>query len=126
VRFAAAAVFLAMALAGCGTPQRLALDIPRCDAVKTAHGITLKALVINRATKPISGLAVVVDFYHDFRSVSLRGTSTVKPALDPDKQVDVIFNIPTSASQAEGRPIRCLATHIDYSDGTSTDVTTLR
>ena len=70
MRFAAGGALLAIALAGCGTPQSLPLEIPRCDAVRTAQGVTLTALVTSRATKPISGLAVTVDFYHDFRSAN--------------------------------------------------------
>ncbi len=111
-------VLLALALSACGTPQRLPLEIPQCDAAKTANGITLTALVISKAAKPISGLAVSVDFYHDFRSASVQGSTSISPELDPGQQRSVIFKIPAPPAQAQGRALRCLATHITYLDGT--------
>lgn len=125
MRLAGVAVLM-LTLSACGTPQRLPLEIPRCDAVKTANGITLTALVTSRATKPISGLAVSVDFYHDFRSATVIGSTAVKPELDPGQQRSVVFNIATAPAQAQGRALRCLATRISYSDGTSQDVAPAR
>jgi hypothetical protein len=119
---AVAGVLLAVALAGCGTPQRLPLEIPRCDAVKTGNGITLTALVTSRATKPITGLAVSVDFYHDFRSGTVQGSTAVSPELDPSRQRSIVFRIAAAPAQAQGRALRCLATHLAYADGTSEDV----
>lgn len=119
---AAAGILLAVTLAGCGTPQRLPLEIPRCDALKTASGIALTALVISRATKPITGLAVSVDFYHDFRTATLQATTSVSPELDPGQQRSVVFKIAAPPAQAQGRALRCLATHIAYLDGTSDDI----
>ncbi len=119
---AAAGVLLALALAGCGTPQRLPLEIPRCDAVRTATGVTMTAVVTSRATKPISGLVVAADFYHDFRSASVQGSAPVTPELDPGQQRGVVFKIVAAPAQAQGRALRCLATNITYSDGTFEDV----
>lgn len=112
-----------IALAGCGTPQGLPLEIPRCDAVRTAKGgVTLTALVTSRATKPISGLVVTADFYHDFRSASMQGSAPVRPELDPGQQRSVVFAIGAAPAQAQGRAMRCFATHISYLDGTSESV----
>lgn len=122
MRAAFSGVLLALALSACGTPQRLPLEIPRCDALKTANGITLTALVVSRATKPISGLAVSVDFYHDFRSATLQAATAIGPELDPGQQRSVVFKIATPPAQAQGRALRCLATHISYLDGTSESV----
>lgn len=123
MKVAPGALLLSIALAGCGTPQRLPLEIPRCDAVRTAKGgATLTALVTSRATKPISGLVVAVDFYHDFHSASVQGSAPVSPELDPGQQRSVVFNIGTSPVQAQGRAMRCFATHISYLDGTSESV----
>jgi hypothetical protein len=119
---AAGGLILLLALSGCGTPQRLPLEIPRCDAVKTARGVTLTALVTSRASKPISGLAVSVDFYHDFRSATVQGSTAIHPELDPGQQRSVEFEIAAAPAQAQGRALRCLATHIAYLDGTSEDV----
>ncbi len=118
----AAGTLLAFALAGCGTPQRLPLEIPRCDAVKMAKGITLTALVVSKAAKPISGLALSVDFYHDFRSATVQTSTSISPELDPGQQRSVVFKITAPPAQAQGRAMRCLATHISYLDGTSEDV----
>ncbi len=119
---AAAGALLALGLSACGTPQQLPLEIPQCDAVKTANGVTLTALVISKAAKPISGLAVSVDFYHDFRTATLQATTSVSPELDPGRQRSVVFKITAPPAQAQGRALRCLATHISYLDGTSEDV----
>jgi len=113
---------LVLVLSACGTPQRLPVEIPRCDAVTTAKGVALTALIVSRASKPISGIAVSVDFYHDFRSVTVQGSAAVKPELDPGQQRSIVFNIIAAPSQAQGRALRCLATHITYLDGTSESV----
>jgi len=123
VRFLPGVVLSLIALAGCGTPQRLPLDIPRCDAVRTPKGnVTLTALVTSRATKPISGVAVAVDFYHDFRTASVQGSAPINPELDPGQQRSIVFTISGAPAQAQGRAMRCFATHISYLDGTSEDV----
>ena len=116
---------LALALAGCGTPQRLPVEIPRCDAVRTARAVTLTAQVISRAQKPISGIALTVDFYHDFQTASLQATASIKPELDPGKQRNVVLNL-AAPQQAQGRAIRCLATRLLYLDGTSESVAPAR
>jgi len=126
VRVAAAGALLAIMLASCGTPQNLPVEIPRCDAVRTAQGVTLTVLVASRATKPISGLAVTVDFYHDFRSASVQGSTAVHPELDPGQQRSVVFKIAAAPKQVQGRALRCLATHISYLDGTSESVAPTR
>ena len=126
MRLAEGGMLLAIALAGCGTPQNLPVEIPRCDAVRTAQGVTLTALVTSRATKPISGLAVTVDFYHDFRSASVQGSTAVHPELDPGQQRNIIFKIAASPAQAQGRALRCFATHISYLDGMSENVAPTR
>ena len=118
MRWAGAIVLLA-ALSACGTPQRLPVEIPRCDAVKTGNGITLTALVTSRASKPISGLAVSVDFYHDFRSVTVQGSASVKPELDPNQERSIAFKIAAAPAQVQGRALRCFATRVSYLDGTS-------
>lgn len=117
---------LAFAFAGCGTPQRLPVDIPRCDAVRTAHAVTLTAQVISRAQKPISGIALTVDFYRDFQTASLHAAATIKPELDPGKQRDVVIDVAATPRQAQGRAMRCFATHLSYLDGTSQDVAPAR
>jgi len=123
---AAAGALVALALSACGTPQQLPLQIPQCDAVKTATGITLTALVISKAAKPISGLAVSVDFYHDFRSATVQGSTPISPELDPGQQRNVVFKITAPPAQAQGRALRCLATHISYLDGTSESIAPAR
>jgi len=122
VRAVVGGLLIALVLTACGTPQQLPLQIPQCDAVKTANGITLTALVISKAAKPISGLAVSVDFYHDFRTATLQAMTSIRPELDPGQQRSVIFKIITAPAQAQGRALRCLATHIAYLDGTSVNV----
>lgn len=110
-----------LAIAGCGTPQQLPVEIPRCDALRSARGVTLTAHVVSRASKPISGMALTVDFYRDFRTVSVLATAPVKPELDPGQQRDISFTV-NAPVQAQGRAMRCFATHLSYLDGTSQDV----
>lgn len=119
---AAVAALCAFALAGCGTPQSLPVSIPRCDAVRTAKGITLNALVASHASKPITALSVSVDFYHDFRTATVQGYTEIRPELGPGAQRTVVFKIPAAPAQAQGSALRCLATHIGYADGTSQDM----
>lgn len=126
MRPAVSSALLALALNACGTPQRLPLEIPRCDAVKTANGIALTALIVNKAAKPISGLTVSADFYHDFRSATVRDSTTVSPELDPNQQRSIVFKIAVAPAEAQGRALRCSATHVSYHDGTSQDVTSSR
>jgi len=126
VKFAVGAVLSFIALIGCGTPQRLPLEIARCDAVRTAKGVTLTAFITSRATKPISGLVLAVDFYHDFRTASVQASAPIDPELDPGRQRSVVFKIAAPPAQAQGRAMRCFATHISYLDGTSEDVTRSR
>jgi hypothetical protein len=111
-----------LVLAGCGTPQQLPVEIPRCDSVASANGVTLTASVVSRATKPISGLSVAVDFYRDFRYTRVNGAAAIKPELDPNQQRDVVFSIAPARSAAQGRAMRCFATRIQYLDGTSQTV----
>jgi hypothetical protein len=109
---------LALALAGCGTPQQLPVEIARCDAVRTGQNITLTASVVSRASKPISGISLTADFYRDFRSVSVQATAPVKPELDPGQQRNIAF-LAAAPGQAQGRAMRCFATRLSYLDGTS-------
>lgn len=109
-------------LVACGTPQQLPVEIPQCDSVSAASGVTLTATVVSRATKPISGLSVAVDFYRDFRYVRVNGAATIKPELDPNQQRAVVFAIPVAGNAAQGRAMRCFATRVQYLDGTSQQV----
>jgi hypothetical protein len=115
----AGGLVLPFVLSACGTPQSLPLEIPRCDAVWTAQGVTLTALVTSRSSKPITGLAISVNFYHDFRTATIQGSTSIRPELDPGQQRSVVFKIAAAPGQAQGRALRCLATHISYLDGTS-------
>lgn len=117
-----AIVVFALALASCGSPQQLPLSIPRCDAVRTSRGVALTASVKNTAAKPISSLAIAVEFYRDFRSARLTGGAQLRKPIAPGEQRDVNFDVGASNSQVEGRAMRCFATHISYVDGSSQDV----
>lgn len=116
---------MALALAACGTPQQLPVQIPRCDAVQSGGGVTLIAHVVSQASKPISGMSLTVDFYHDFRTASVQATASVKPELDPGQQRDIVFRV-AAMRPAQGRAMRCLATHLSYLDGTSQDAVPAR
>ena len=123
---AASGLILLFMLSGCGTPQGLPLEIRQCDAVRTAHGITLTALVTSRAAKPISILSVSADFYHDFRTATVQDSAFVNPELDPGQQRSIVFKIAAAPAQAQGRALRCLATRITYLDGTSQGIAPTR
>ena len=117
-----AIVVVALGLASCGSPQQLPLSIPRCDAVQTSRGLALTATVRNTAAKPIAGLAIAVEFYRNFRSTRLTGAAQLRNPLAAGEQRDVNFDVGASTSQAQGRAMRCFATHISYVDGSSQDV----
>lgn len=122
---ALAFAIVAIGFAGCGTPQQLPVEIPRCDAVRTAQTIALTAHVVSRASKPISAISLTVDFYRDFRTTNVLATAPVKPELDPGQQRDISFMVDAPV-QAQGRAMRCFATHLSYLDGTSQDVAPAR
>lgn len=117
---------LALILSACGTPQQLRVEIPSCDTVVTSRGVTLTAVVKNDSYKPISGLTLVADFYRDFRTTHLAGTTKVPLAINPGEERNVTFEIPTRVSGSLGRAMRCSATRVVYQDGTSQNVVTPR
>ncbi|HEV2261670.1 MAG TPA: hypothetical protein VGR69_05220 [Candidatus Rubrimentiphilum sp.] len=119
------AVFILVvgALGGCGSPQRLPVSIPRCDAIQAERSITLTATVQSNATKPIDGIVLAVDFYRNFRYVRLSAVSRINPELLPGAQRDVTFIVPSTNATAQGHAMRCFATRLAYSDGTFTNVT---
>lgn len=110
------------ALTACGSPQKLPVTIPRCDAIQTKHAITLSATIASNATKPINGIALAVDFYHNFRYVRLSAVARINPELVPGAQRDVTFVVPSSTATAQGHAMRCFATRLAYSDGTFANV----
>ncbi len=114
----AAAIALIM-LAACGRPKP-PLSVKRCDAVASPHGFTLSADVQNDSTKPISGMRLTVDFYHDFRYTRLVGSTQLHKELDPGQRRVVTLDV-GSPGTAQGEAMRCSASHIDYLDGTSAD-----
>ncbi|HET9392276.1 MAG TPA: hypothetical protein VFO29_01950 [Candidatus Rubrimentiphilum sp.] len=117
-----ALVALALILSGCGTPQQLPIEIPSCDTVVGSHGVTLTAVVKNDSYKPVSGLSIAADFYRDFRTTHLTGTTKIPLALNPGEERNVTFEIPTKVSGSLGRAMRCFATRVVYQDGTSQTV----
>jgi hypothetical protein len=126
VKVAAGALLFSIALAGCGTPQKLPVEIPWCDAIPVSHGVIAVASVRNKASKPISGLVVAIDFYRNFRYARVQGVAKLPHVLDPGQERHIVFKIAAAPSSAEGRAMRCFATHISYLDGTSEDVTVSR
>lgn len=109
-------------LAGCGSPQRLPVSIPRCDAIQTKRSITLTATVRSNATKPINGIVLAVDFYRSFRYVRVSAVSRIAPELVPGAQRDVTFVVASTNATAQGHAMRCFATRLAYSDGTFENV----
>lgn len=110
---------LALVLSGCGTPQQLPVELPSCDTAVTPHGVTLTAVVKNESYKPVSGLSLAADFYRDFRTTHLTGTTRIPLALNPGEERNVTFEIPTRVSGSLGRAMRCFATRVVFQDGTS-------
>ncbi len=117
-----APALLALVFAACGSPQQLPVDISSCGGVRSPHGVILTAVVKNTAYKPITGLSLSVDFYHDFRFARLYGNAKILPALDPGEERNVTFDLAAQPSAAQGRAMRCFATHVSYLDETSRDV----
>ena len=106
-------------LAACAPPPQPLL-VKRCDAIASPHGFTLTADVQNASTKPISGMRLTIDFYHDFRYTRLTGSAQLHKELDPGQRRVVTLDVEPPGS-AQGEAMRCSATHIDYLDGTSQD-----
>ena len=117
------ALALLVTAAGCGTPQQLPVAVRRCDAVQTKDGYQIIASVQNQSAKPISALDLSVDFYRNFRSMSLHTSTHLKTELDPNATRDVKFSL---QAPVEGPAMRCFATHIGFLDGTSLDVPAAR
>ena len=82
-------------------------------------------MIENRSTKPISGVDLAVDFYYDFRYTRVAATAILAKALDPEMRRAVTFA--AAARQGTGgQAMRCLATRIQYLDGTSESLTPAR
>jgi hypothetical protein len=113
----------AAALASCaGYPQRLPIGLSLCNAVARPGGFAVTATVENKSDKPITGLALALSFYHDFRYTSYTGSARLKQELDPGQKRDVTFDVSGPSGTQNGQALRCLVTHIAYMDGTSADL----
>ncbi len=82
----------------------------------------MNATVENKSDKPITSLALALNFYHDFRYTSYTGSAHLKQELDPGQKRDVQFDVTGPPVAQSGRALRCLVTHIGYMDGTSADL----
>lgn len=116
----AGAVLLA-ALSGCGSPQRLPVQVFRCDAVQTRGGFDIHADVKNLGHTPIANLEISTEFYHDFRYTKYMADTRLRRELDPGDHRTIDFRVDTGKAAA-GEAMRCIVTHIGYLDGTSADI----
>lgn len=114
---------LALSLGACAShPQRLPVGVSLCNAVTKADGFTVTATVQNKADKPITGLALSLSFYHDFRYSQFNASTHLRKELDPGQKRDVVFQVLAPSMKESGAAMQCLVTHIGYMDGTSADL----
>lgn len=115
-------VACALALSACANPQRLPVGISSCAAVEQSNGFVVRATVENRSSKPISSLTLSLAFYHDFRYAQFTAQKHFDRELDPGEKRSIDFDVSGPSVKESGSPMRCLATHIGYLDGTSADL----
>lgn len=108
----------ALALCACGKPPGLPVTLNGCDAGTSG----IKANLRNDADRPVKGVRISADFYSKFRFARTEGTATIPGGLNPGDNKDVVFSYDASAVTASGKASRCVATHIDFLDGTSADL----
>jgi hypothetical protein len=95
----------------------LPVNISHCDA-KSASELT--ATVHSDADRPIKRVYIIADFYQNFRSLHGTATAVVSGELDPNNERDLTFTFDTPLPvAASGRASRCVASRLDYLDGTS-------
>ena len=116
-----AAAISASALCGCtGRPPSLPASISHCDATSAT---TLTATVHSDADRPIKRIRILADFYQNFRSMHGSASAVVTGELDPNQERDLIFTFDTPLPVAvSGRATRCVASRLDYLDGTSQEL----
>lgn len=114
---------LALLLGACAShPQRLPVGVSLCNAVEKPNGFTVTATVQNKADRPITGLALSLSFYHDFRYAQFNASTHLRKELDPGEKRDVVFQVIAPSMKESGAAMQCLVTHIGYMDGTSADL----
>jgi len=106
-------------LSACSRPEQLPVTLKGCAG--SPAGIT--ANLRNDADRPVKSIFVSADFYSNFRFVRTHGAVTIPGGLNPGENRDVTFAYDAGAvTSASGRASRCVATHIDYLDGTHVDL----
>lgn len=117
---ALAVLAAAGALAACGGPPHLPVTLDGCRAVATPGGFAVDARVKSDASKPISAIVARVDFYRDFRYTHFNAEAKVTRELDPGQTQNLRFTVAGGGdSHALGPAMRCIATRLEYLDGTS-------
>jgi len=110
---------LALALAACGgNAQQLPVKITSCKAVPSAQGADLRAMVENKAYKPISELDFSAAFYGDFRYRKFAGAATLPQEFDPGQKREIVAPLAGATPDLHGPAMVCLVTRIRYLDGT--------
>lgn len=109
---------LACALSACtGQPPSLPVKISHCNAASASE---ITATVRNESERPVKRIRIIADFYQNFRSLHGTASGVVSGELDPnqERELKFTFDTPLPAS-VSGRASRCVASRIDYLDGTS-------
>lgn len=122
VRVLTAVAAVSMLGACTGREPSLPARISHCEG-QSATALT--ATVRNDSDRPIARIRIVADFYQNFRSLHGTATAAFKGGLDPDKERDGAFAFDTALPVAvSGRASRCIASRIEYLDGTSQELKT--
>lgn len=113
-----AAACVALALCACSQPAGLPVTLKSCEG--GTSGIT--ANLRNDADRPVKIVRISADFYSNFRFARTEGTATIPGGLNPGDNKDVVFSYDSPGMRLSGKSSRCVATHIDFLDGTSADL----
>lgn len=110
-------------LASCaGNPQRLPVGLSVCNAIEQPSGFAVHATLENKADKPITGLALSLAFYRNFRYSQFSASTHFKKELDPGEKRDITLDVSAPSMKESGQAMRCLVTHVGFLDGTSADL----
>src|SRR5665213_2159366 len=74
---------LCFALAACGHPGNLPVDVKQCDTVLQGSTVSITASFENNADKPARDARLQIDFYHDFKFTRVTGVADFNPNLEP-------------------------------------------
>jgi hypothetical protein len=116
------AVAALLAAVACSGPGRLPLSVKSCDTVILPHAISIQALFVNGAEKPVIGARLQIDFYRDFKFTRVIGIADFHPQLEPKAQRSIALILTGAQDVTGGQAQRCDVVHIDYADGTKADV----